>query len=203
MIETTRGPMEESALEKTEGVIDGERSFVRWTEFRVPGTTEAYRRESGFDKVNHFAGWAPDEVPCDLGDGQGILPMSARFLDRSVTQVDNDNEFTSVIEYRRKTDGKIVHRSVDVKLKKPPETSGTGSAGNLNSGPRKPIAEVASEVSAIAAEHSERVRKDLTRTCQEICRVTADALTAAGHLNVPITVNWDSAKFAFEVIIRQ
>jgi len=43
--------------------------------------------------------------------------MPEETLERSLSQVDNDNEFTSVVEYRVPGETEVIHRSVHVHLK--------------------------------------------------------------------------------------
>jgi len=57
----------------------------------------------------------PDEINVDLGDGR-IFPMPRYQLEGPFySHVDNSHEQTMVTVYKYK--GKVVHRSVDVKLK--------------------------------------------------------------------------------------
>jgi hypothetical protein len=66
-------------------------------------------RELVFLKDNPFAA-TPDTVPTTMGE---LLTAN---LEKITGTNDDGNEFTSWVEYRFM--GKVVHRSVDVKLKK-------------------------------------------------------------------------------------
>ena len=56
----------------------------------------------------------PEEITTTLG------MMKTTYLDRKVIEFEDDNELTYAIEYRLKSDpdGRIVHRSVHVQLKR-------------------------------------------------------------------------------------
>lgn len=208
MIKTSQGPMDEAQMERTDGVIDDETRFCPWTEFRVPGTTEAYRREGGFAKVNAFAG-APvaGPIPIDEQDGSGIQNAEASDLERRIGTIDNDNEFTSWVEYRRPGSDKVVHRSVDVKAKKMPATAPSG-AGAVNGGApvvaaARSIEDILGDGFELAQEHTERITKELGRTSVEICRAVVDALSAAGHAGISVSVDWNGADQSFVLTIRK
>lgn len=51
----------------------------------------------------------------NIDRGNGIEQIDTGLLEDTSHEIDNDNEFTKVAEYR--LDGKIVHRSVHVHLK--------------------------------------------------------------------------------------
>jgi hypothetical protein len=46
MITTTLGEMEESLLEKREGVVDNANEFTTWIEYRLPGSDEIIHRSA-------------------------------------------------------------------------------------------------------------------------------------------------------------
>lgn len=56
--------------------------------------------------------------------------MAEDALARSLSEVDNDNEFTSVVEYRVPGETEVIHRSVHVHLKQAGVT-GTLLAGTV------------------------------------------------------------------------
>ena len=45
LIHTTRGEIEESALVKTDGVLDNENEYTTWVEYRPVGSDEIVRRD--------------------------------------------------------------------------------------------------------------------------------------------------------------
>jgi len=51
--------------------------------------------------------------------------VPAAELRRRLISIDDENEFTSIVEYRPRGSDEIVHRSVDVKLKQLPAMGGT------------------------------------------------------------------------------
>ncbi len=115
MIETTKGPMDESQLVKSTGLIESDFDTARWVEYRIPETGECVATYQGVVllKGNVFAEPPADGmVPTSLG-----TPMPVDGLEKRLETVDNENEYTSVVEYRLPGSGEIVHRSVDVKLK--------------------------------------------------------------------------------------
>ena len=119
MIETTQGPMDESAMVTTQGVIDDAKAFMVYRDFRVPESTETYRRIlGGFEKRNPFE--APRGIiGVDLGDGE-IQAMDEAALEKTIGHVDDAREFTCWVECRLPGTSRIVHRSADVKLKTTP-----------------------------------------------------------------------------------
>jgi hypothetical protein len=87
-----------------------------------------------FAKVNPFEADPPSgTVTTDFQDGNGFLEMPVSLLDKKLIVTDNENEYTCRVEYRVKgsgDEGKVVHASVDVKLKKSTVT-GTAIAAQL------------------------------------------------------------------------
>ena len=61
-------------------------------------------------------------IPIQLAPGEPITRMDDSLLVRTDGVVDNDNEYTTWVEYR--LDGKIVHRSAHVTVKKMPAMFG-------------------------------------------------------------------------------
>lgn len=55
-------------------------------------------------------------VPCDMGDGQPFVTMRESQLSRRAGMHEDENEIAAWVEYR--LEGKLVHRSVHVHLKK-------------------------------------------------------------------------------------
>lgn len=122
LIETQRGEIEEELLDKLTGTVDDDKSFRFSVEYRPKGEDVVIARFEKvlFNKVNPFA-FIPSVGPVnvDLQDGQGIIQMDSSELDREfVLEKDNDHEYTWAMLYRLKGTDKVVHRSVDVKLKK-------------------------------------------------------------------------------------
>lgn len=56
------------------------------------------------------------DVTCDMGDGSPFITMKESQLDRTWGGHENDNEIAVWVEYR--LNGKLVHRSARVHLKK-------------------------------------------------------------------------------------
>lgn len=71
----------------------------------------------------------PAETEVDYGDGRGIVMAPTAGLTKKVSLVDNETEYTHVVEYRDES-GKVVKRGVDVKLRHP-GVSATGSAASF------------------------------------------------------------------------
>ncbi len=79
-----------------------------------------------WDKVNPFEA-TPDEVDADFGDGK-IVKVASSTLTKKITLVENETEYTHAVEYRDET-GRVVQRSVDVKLKKSAVAASGAAAG--------------------------------------------------------------------------
>lgn len=79
-----------------------------------------------WEKVNPFEA-TPDEVDADFGDGKTVKVASST-LTKRVSLVENESEYTHAVEYRDAT-GRIVQRSVDVKLKKSAVAASGAAAG--------------------------------------------------------------------------
>lgn len=73
------------------------------------------------------------KITVQLKEDGPITEMDVDDLIKSTGRIDNDVERTSWVEYRLKSDpnGRIVHRSVDMVLKKP-AVFAEGAAGGLS-----------------------------------------------------------------------
>lgn len=109
----------EASARKTSGVTDAPDRYEAWTEYELPDGRR-YRRVGGFAKGNPF------EVPSTglVSTTEGLVPEPD--LVKTTGVVDDDNEYTCWVEYRRPGNDAIVHRSADVKLKRPPAAGVSG-----------------------------------------------------------------------------
>lgn len=126
-IQTTKGEMDDTevdengvlVLEKVVETLDEPTRFAHRITYRHAGEVVAVYELPMFPKVNPFeADAAGGVVLTDHQDGRPMFEMAVSELEKKTGVIDDDNEFTCWVEYRPLGTDKIVHRSVDVKLKR-------------------------------------------------------------------------------------
>ena len=129
-IQTTRGEVEETLLDKFVYPVDDAKHWGSVVEycFKDDGSSAA-KFLSGFAKVNPFEADPPGGVIDIEEDGQRAVASVTAF-EKNLVVVDNDHEFSCAVEYRRPGSTVIVHRSADVKLKRP-TAEGVSAMGNV------------------------------------------------------------------------
>lgn len=118
VIETTKGPFDDSALERESVIVDDEKLYACDVVYRLPGTTEVICRMRGyhFAKVNPFETDPPDGmIPNEHGEKLHFSQLNKRLI-----VVDNDKEFSCAVEFKRPGDPAMWHRSAATSLKVTP-----------------------------------------------------------------------------------
>jgi len=127
--------MDESELTCTSGEDDTPDCFCAWTEYRLGGEVvrrEEYRIEKTAPAVVDRDGVdAEGMVTIDEQDGTGFKRVPAASLVRTWGVAgDTRDYYQPWVEYRRPTDGKVLHRSCPVFLKRALSVIGAvGQAG--------------------------------------------------------------------------
>jgi hypothetical protein len=112
LIATTAGTFEASDLEIEVGGHDTPEAFYVDYRYRKRGESQviAHYRRLEFKKVNPF-----EETPAEVSTPYGLRDPST--FEKTLSQVDNENEFTCRVEYREPVSGAIAHSSAYVRLK--------------------------------------------------------------------------------------
>lgn len=119
LVDTTRGKMDESALDRDVEIIDDPVRFAARFTFRPKGSQDvvAVYERTYFAKVNPFAEPPPDGQVLTESSGSRLM-RRVDDLERVIGQIDTADEFTCWVEYRERGGSEIIHRSQATTLKK-------------------------------------------------------------------------------------
>jgi hypothetical protein len=127
IIETSKGPIDESELDREVTRVDTDRVVGLRVDYRLKGTPEIV---ATMHKVDAWKYDRLTEVTALSDDGSTIGVRKLADLDVTFGSVDNENEYTWWIEYRLKGTDKVVSKEVNTTLKRP-GVSASGAVGGF------------------------------------------------------------------------
>jgi hypothetical protein len=121
IIETTKGPIDDSLLEVEHLEVDDAQCFGIDHRYRLPGTTEIVC------VMRQVKIWKFDPLT-EVTTTRGVMKLAD--LDVTTGFTDDANEYTRWVEYRPKGEAELVSRSCHVQLKRVP-VEGSGAAAKF------------------------------------------------------------------------